>query len=353
MVEKKILFKKIKKILLNATILFGIFMILNLPMTYSTIFTDIEKATENTLTASILDLVLSSENDDFDPYYDFGPGSTGERHFEVLNDGKTQFVYSLSYKNDSPDTGLCDLLELKVTYQHPNDGDNEIYYGHLKDFDIEFDKEDTDFDHMELDPGETNKYLFDLVYPGDAGELDDTQCPFNIKAVAWQKDYSAEVAFWDEEEISSDVTTEEEDDDENPDKGNHCEGIDVKDIYNGGSLTTYESDPDEVIDGVCIKSGSNMFGGEHGGLFTEDGTYGDGCYLVTGIGTTQVSVEKLLDGKYCQYISHIDVSFTGDDDEDEDEEKHEKKDSNEEENSLDEKFEQQESFEELLIPSTT
>lgn len=77
-----------------------------------------------------------------------------------------------------------------------------------------------------------------------------------------------------------------------------------------------------VVDGVCIKSGENMFdGNQHSGVLV-NGTYEDDCYKVEGVGTQEVTVTRLFESSDCQGISHIDVfvSKTENGDEEEDEE---------------------------------
>ena len=66
-----------------------------------------------------------------------------------------------------------------------------------------------------------------------------------------------------------------------------------------------------VVDFVCIKSGSNMFGSEqHSERLFSDGIYGGesspGCYSVSGLGTSQATVTRLGDGPACKALSHVD-----------------------------------------------
>jgi hypothetical protein len=74
-----------------------------------------------------------------------------------------------------------------------------------------------------------------------------------------------------------------------------------------GNLATYTA-PTGTISSVCIKSGSAMFGGEHG-MFSSDQTYSN-CYAISGIGTSTVTVTRVGSGKNCQELSHIDVYTT-------------------------------------------
>ena len=83
--------------------------------------------------------------------------------------------------------------------------------------------------------------------------------------------------------------------------------------------------PAGPITAICIKSGTNMFGGSgHSPLITTNGNYGGppqghpGCYTVSGLGTTAVTITRNFNGPvtgpandpntlWCQQISHIDV----------------------------------------------
>src|SRR5688572_14703666 len=79
----------------------------------------------------------------------------------------------------------------------------------------------------------------------------------------------------------------------------------------GGSQATFTVESDEVITGVCIASGSMMFGGTgHSGVLG-NGTVED-CYTVTGVGTQTVTVTRGTESSTCQDISHIDVVFEED-----------------------------------------
>ena len=53
--------------------------------------------------------------------------------------------------------------------------------------------------------------------------------------------------------------------------------------------------PGKVVDFICIKSGVEMFGtSKHSNPISTDGFYGNGgCYQVTGLGTSSVTVTKV------------------------------------------------------------
>src|SRR5688572_29911516 len=73
------------------------------------------------------------------------------------------------------------------------------------------------------------------------------------------------------------------------------------------NVVTYDAGASTSVTGVCIKSGNNMFGGNKHSAVLTNGTYENGCYEVTGVGTQVVTVTRLLSGKNCQGISHIEV----------------------------------------------
>ena len=84
----------------------------------------------------------------------------------------------------------------------------------------------------------------------------------------------------------------------------------LAEIPNDGEAGTvnYTAPDGEVVTGLCIKSGSQQFGGEqHSIMITSDGTYDDGCYVVSGIGTQSVSVTSQDN---CQDISHLDIAYS-------------------------------------------
>lgn len=89
-----------------------------------------------------------------------------------------------------------------------------------------------------------------------------------------------------------------------------CEDPDAKSEDNEDTLS-HTAPAGTTISGVCIKSGTNMFGGaSHSGLLG-DGTYESGCYSVSGVGTGTVTVERVgEDSPTCQGLSHIDVFYS-------------------------------------------
>ena len=77
----------------------------------------------------------------------------------------------------------------------------------------------------------------------------------------------------------------------------------------GDPIASHDAASD-IVTGVCIKSGVNMFNGGHSGIL-DNGTFENGCYQVSGVGTSEVTVERISqESSTCQAISHIDV-YTG------------------------------------------
>jgi hypothetical protein len=74
-------------------------------------------------------------------------------------------------------------------------------------------------------------------------------------------------------------------------------------------LVTKDVGAGNVVTGVCIKSGSNMFDGKKHSEVLVNGTYEDACFKVEGVGTQTVTVTRLSSGPDCQEISHIDVVY--------------------------------------------
>jgi len=86
-----------------------------------------------------------------------------------------------------------------------------------------------------------------------------------------------------------------------------CTGGVVSISPDTADLATYDAGGD-VVTGVCIKSGANMFGGDHSQVFTQDTANIASCYGITGFGTSNVTVQRTgTPSSTCQAISHIDV----------------------------------------------
>lgn len=64
-----------------------------------------------------------------------------------------------------------------------------------------------------------------------------------------------------------------------------------------------------VVSGVCIKSGNNMFvsTNKHSTMLG-NGSYESGCYTIAGVGTQFLTVTRNLSGSNCQAISHLDIA---------------------------------------------
>lgn len=79
---------------------------------------------------------------------------------------------------------------------------------------------------------------------------------------------------------------------------------------NGNSpsaVVNYDAGAGNIVSGVCIKAGNNMFGADkHSGVLT-NGVYESGCYTVSGVGTQNLTVTRNFSGNSCQGISHLDI----------------------------------------------
>ncbi len=78
-----------------------------------------------------------------------------------------------------------------------------------------------------------------------------------------------------------------------------CDGG-VVSIAGTADLVTYDASPDIVV-GVCVKAGNTAL---HD-YYTSD--VDTGCYAINGVGTQVVTVTRLMEGRECQGLSHIDV----------------------------------------------
>lgn len=84
-----------------------------------------------------------------------------------------------------------------------------------------------------------------------------------------------------------------------------CEnGNDINPV--NSNLATYTAPNGQIVTGVCIKAGNKPFGDGHSDILT-NGTYDNGCFTVSGVGTQTVTVVRNFDSNTCQGISHIDV----------------------------------------------
>lgn len=85
--------------------------------------------------------------------------------------------------------------------------------------------------------------------------------------------------------------------------GGKCDGTDgcIKDETAPFQITV----PGSVINKLWIKAGDG-----DGGCYEFTANDSDGCYSVSGIGTSSVSAVKVGSGSSCKDISHIEVVFT-------------------------------------------
>lgn len=79
-------------------------------------------------------------------------------------------------------------------------------------------------------------------------------------------------------------------------------------IQGDEDLLTFTAPQGAVVDGVCIKSGNNMFDNSNHSDILGNGTYGNGCYSVSGVGTDTVIIQRIGNpSSSCQALSHVDI----------------------------------------------
>lgn len=82
-------------------------------------------------------------------------------------------------------------------------------------------------------------------------------------------------------------------------------------LTGNGDLLFSTAPGENIINGVCIKSGNNMFGNNNHSTLLGNGTYENGCYQVSGVGTTTVSIQRIgAPSDTCQELSHVDVFYS-------------------------------------------
>lgn len=86
-----------------------------------------------------------------------------------------------------------------------------------------------------------------------------------------------------------------------------CQNPQIKSYKSDSESQMTYTDSNNIIDSVCIKSGSKMFNGNQHSSPLGNGTYENGCYEVSGVGSNTVTVKKLKDGNTCQGLSHLDI----------------------------------------------
>lgn len=89
-----------------------------------------------------------------------------------------------------------------------------------------------------------------------------------------------------------------------------CESADAN-LTGNDNLASYIAPEGNIIDGACIKSGDHMFGSNNHSGMLGNGTYEDGCYQISGVGTRVVTVERIgTPSETCQELSHVDVFYS-------------------------------------------
>lgn len=86
-----------------------------------------------------------------------------------------------------------------------------------------------------------------------------------------------------------------------------CLNPTIKSYESGNESQMNYSDSNNIIESICIKSGSKMFDGNQHSSPLGNGTYENGCYEVSGVGTNTVTVKRLKEDNTCQGLSHLDI----------------------------------------------
>ena len=81
----------------------------------------------------------------------------------------------------------------------------------------------------------------------------------------------------------------------------------VGSITGSASLVAYDAGANNVVQGVCIKSGNDTFGGVTHSEVLSNGVFDNGCYQVAGVNTQNVTVTRLVESNVCKDISHVDA----------------------------------------------
>jgi hypothetical protein len=99
--------------------------------------------------------------------------------------------------------------------------------------------------------------------------------------------------------------------------GNHGEGGITGSVSGTADLITHSVAENAYVSGVCIKSGTNTFGGTGhssplgNGVYDKDGNllpHGvPGCYAVSGVSLRELTVARINPSSECQGLSHVDV----------------------------------------------
>jgi hypothetical protein len=92
-------------------------------------------------------------------------------------------------------------------------------------------------------------------------------------------------------------------------RNGECVDADITGYTDVSDNFKYKTQEGNVVEGVCIKAGNDMFGDGHSSKLTENGTY-EGCYKISGLGTGKLSIVRISDGSNCKEISHLDFYFS-------------------------------------------
>ena len=197
-------------------------------------FQDEEKSQNNSVSATSLDAEVTVGEDDWqnpETAKNLLPGETVTRSAEIKNVGGLDFQYKLSFEKISGDDDLCSALQLKAK----QNGDS-VYTGKLNDFKY-------NVGHLNL--GDEDNWTFEIILPIDAEKsLENLDCNFSFKYIAWQKTFLIPTQGWVDEEII---------DNNNVHSGDWANSGDI--VINEFIPNPVGDDNNKIVDAECINAG--------------------------------------------------------------------------------------------------
>jgi hypothetical protein len=173
-------------------------------------YNDNEESQSNELTATTLDLVLTSTEANFIPGDELFPEDVVARNFYIENVGMLDFDSSVEYSFVSGDADLCSELELEVTHNFEDEfgvpQSVTAYTGKLDIFSLNLAGGDSDY---LVTVGAIHHYGFEVTLPSDSdAAFSNKECVFKIIAKGWQEELSFGVGFYDIEGLESSISTD-------------------------------------------------------------------------------------------------------------------------------------------------
>ena len=184
--------------------------------------TDSEIMEKHTMQAQTLVIGIRKDLDNFSPEKLLAPGDTSSQSLYFQKAGTSDLSFSQGYKFVSGDTGLCNILTLKVWYVwYGLDGQIQSslkYDNKLKDFSLNADGLDSELSIPNGNPYFANgeysenevRYLYELKLPdGTSGSYSSKECRFQIASKAWVKGGEMDKGFTDSEAIEQVISSGE------------------------------------------------------------------------------------------------------------------------------------------------